>query len=220
MQNNKKIQLFYFDFSFWRIDICRIALTLGDIDYDYIRIPRKDWHNRKNSGEFLFGQLPTMNINHKKTAQTSAMIRYCGKLANLYPSDHFEAILVDQIIDVVNDITFAIGPSIREKNQNKKLEMRYKLNKKIIPQWLAYIQNYRKEYFESNFFVTKKFTIADIVMWRFFLWLNCGILDGISENLFDDYKNLKEYYSFINSYKLITNTKEYSLILKEISQRK
>ena len=218
MQKNS-IKLIYFDFSFWRVDICRIILSIGKIPYEYIRIPRRDWLIKKKSGDFIFGQLPVMTINGKMFGQTAAMARYCGKLANLIPSDEIDVLLVDQILDVANDITYLIGPSIREKNLDTKKQMRFELNKKIIPIWLSHLENFLIDNKKSDFFISNKLTIADIVIWRILLWLSCGLLEYISKDILKEFKLLNEYFSFISSNETIRKTNEYKEIVKEISKR-
>ena len=59
------IKLYYFDFNFWRLDICRLSLSYGNIPYEYIKIPRKDWMTIKKKGNFPFGQLPVMKFKKK-----------------------------------------------------------------------------------------------------------------------------------------------------------
>jgi prostaglandin-H2 D-isomerase / glutathione transferase len=213
------IKLIYFDFSFWRVDVCRLTLSIGKIPYEYIRIPRRDWLIKKKSGDFIFGQLPVMTINGKMFAQTAAMTRYCGKLANLIPNDDIDALLVDQILDVANDITYIIGPSIREKNLDKKKHMRLELNEKKLPIWLSHLENFLIDNKKSDFLISKNLTIADIVMWRVLLWLSCGLLENISKNIIKEFKLLNGYFSFISSNETIRKTDEYKEITKEVSKR-
>ena len=141
-----------------------------------------------------------MTINGKMFGQTAAMARYCGKLANLIPNNEIDVLLVDQILDVANDITYIIGPSIREKNLDKKKQMRLELNKKIIPIWLSHLENFLIDNKKSDFFISNKLTIADIIMWRILLWLSCGLLEDISKDIVKEFKLLNEYFSFISSY--------------------
>ena len=41
------IKLVYFDFNFWRVDILRLSLGYSGIPYDYKRIKRQEWPERK-----------------------------------------------------------------------------------------------------------------------------------------------------------------------------
>lgn len=218
MQKNN-IKLTYFDFCFWRIDISRLALSIGGIPYKYEKIPRRDWAIKKKSGVFVFGQLPIMQINDKIFAQTSAIARYCGKLSNLIPSNEFDALLIDEILDVANDITYVIAPSIREKNLEKKKIMRVELNEKILPIWLSHLENFFVENKKSNFLISNNFTLADIVIWRILLWLSCGLLENISRDIVRKYKLLNEYFNFISKNKTLRNTIEYEEIMTEISEK-
>ena len=58
------IRLIYFDFNFWRVDILRLCLGFSNTPYEMIRIPRKEWREKKK--DFPFGQLPVMIINKKR----------------------------------------------------------------------------------------------------------------------------------------------------------
>ena len=160
-----------------------------------------------------------MQINDKIFAQTSAIARYCGKLSNLIPSNEFDALLIDEILDVANDITYVIAPSIREKNLEKKKFMRVELNEKILPIWLSHLENFFVENKKSNFLISNNFTLADIVIWRILLWLSCGLLENISRDIVRKYKLLNEYFNFISKNKTLRNTIEYEEIMTEISEK-
>ena len=165
MQKSNNIKLVYFDFPFWRVDICRLTLELAKIKYKNVVLSKKYFLKNKKTKEFPFGQLPILIVNNKTIAQTSAMIRYCGKLADLYPNDPMESALVDQVIDFANDLTYLISFSIREKNRIKKRTKRKKLNDIILPEWISYLERFFIINNINNFFVTEKFSVSDLIVW-------------------------------------------------------
>ena len=73
------IKLIYFDFNFWRIDIFDLVLVTLNIPYDYKRIPKTEWANKKN---FPFGQLPIMIIGNKKYTIHHSLAKFCAIEAN------------------------------------------------------------------------------------------------------------------------------------------
>jgi hypothetical protein len=47
--------------------------------------------------------------------QSEAMLRYCGRLAGLYPEDPIAALEVDMILNTVEDMIQILSPSLYEK---------------------------------------------------------------------------------------------------------
>jgi len=52
-----------------------------------------------------FGALPVLKVDGQIVAQSNAINRYVGKLADLYPSDPWQAALCDEAMEAVEDIT-------------------------------------------------------------------------------------------------------------------
>lgn len=213
LQKNRNIRLVYFNFPFWRVDICKIALAIGKIPYENRIISRKYFIKNKETDEFPFGQVPVLIFKKIKIAQTGAMIRFCGKLSGLYPKDDIKCALVDQSVGFANDLTNLIIPSIREKNENKKKELREKLSKVVIPRWLGYLERFYVNHRESKYFLSKSLTIADIIIWRILLWVSSGKLEFIPQNILENFFEINSYFKNISDNKNINGTCEYKHIL-------
>ena len=80
-----KLKLSYFDFHGGRGEPARLALSMGGIPFEDDRVPFADWERRKEKTPF--GGLPVLEVDEHTVAQSNAINRYVGKLANLYPSD-------------------------------------------------------------------------------------------------------------------------------------
>ena len=212
LQKNN-IKLVYFDFPFWRVDICKLALSISSIKFETKKISKKFFILNKETEQFPFGQVPVLVVNNRIIAQTSAMIRYCGKISELYPNDIYECAMIDQTIDFANEITNFIIPSIREKDSKRKKEKRKELNEVILPKWLKYLERFYIKNNSSNFFLTKKFTISDIIIWRILLWLTSGKLENINLGLNKNFPNLNNYFKFVNTYKPLINSSEFKDII-------
>ena len=101
-----EITLYYFKIPFWRAEVTRLALFIGDIPFKDYRVEGKEIDNLKEKGLLPnkqiapFKQLPVLDVDGKIIAQTGAIARFCGKLSGLYPKNNdFEAAQIDQIID-------------------------------------------------------------------------------------------------------------------------
>ena len=198
------IKIYYSHLPFWRAEVLRVSLFIRDIPFEDVRISREEFIHLIKTG-FLpngkrspFHQLPVIEVEDKIIGQTGAIARYCGKVSNLYSDDMLKAAKIDQIIDAATDITNVVSPTIREKDQEKKMEDRKILVNKLLPRWFRYLENLLSED-DSTWFV-EKMTIADIAMWRLLGWLTSGIIDGIPTSVVDDFPKLKNIHHQVHTH--------------------
>ena len=188
------IEIVYFPSPFWRAEVSRIALHLGNIPFINTQINREQFQKLKKEEALPFGQVPIMIVDGITIAQTGAIARYCGKLVNLYPSEPLEAAKVDQFIDGANDLTVAMWPSIWIKNPERRHQKRKEAVDLIIPKWFSF--------FEKSItgpYCTENFTIADLAMWRLLGWFAEGKLDQVPQDILNSYPKLKELYRIVGS---------------------
>ena len=198
------IKIYYSHLPFWRAEVLRVSLFIKDIPFEDVRVSREEFVNLIKTG-FLpnnkkapFHQLPVIEVDGKIIGQTGAIARYCGKVSNLYSDDILQAAKIDQVIDAATDITNLVSPTIREKDQNKKMEDRKVLVNKLLPRWFRYLENLLSEN-NSTWFV-EKMSIADIAIWRLLGWLTSGIIDGIPTSVVDDFPKLKNVHHQVHSH--------------------
>jgi len=198
------IKIYYSHTPFWRAEVLRVSLFIKDIPFEDARVSREEFVHLIKTG-FLpngkrapFHQLPVIEVDGKIIGQTGAIARYCGKVSNLYSDDIFLAAKIDQIIDAATDITNLVSPTIREKDQIKKMEDRKVLVNKLLPRWFRYLENLLSEN-NSTWFV-EKMTIADIAIWRLLGWLTSGIIDGIPTSIVDDFPKLKNIHHQVHTH--------------------
>ena len=198
------IKIYYSHLPFWRAEVLRVSLFIRDIPFEDVRISREEFIHLIKTG-FLpngmkvpFHQLPVIEVDGEIIGQTGAIARYCGKVSNLYADDMLKAAKIDQIIDAATDITNVVSPTIREKDQEKKMEDRKVLVNKLLPRWFRYLENLLLED-DSTWFV-EKMTIADIAMWRLLGWLTSGIIDGIPTSIIDDFPKLKNIHHQVHTH--------------------
>ena len=198
------IKIYYSHTPFWRAEVLRVSLFIKGIPFEDTRVSREEFVHLIKTG-FLpngkrapFHQLPVIEVDGKIIGQTGAIARYCGKVSNLYSDDILLAAKIDQIIDAATDITNLVSPTIREKDQIKKMEDRKVLVNKLLPRWFRYLENLLSEN-NSTWFV-EKMTIADIAIWRLLGWLTSGIIDGIPTSIVDDFPKLKNIHHQVHTH--------------------
>ena len=198
------IKIYYSHTPFWRAEVLRVSLFIKDIPFEDTRVSREEFVHLIKTG-FLpngkrapFHQLPVIEVDGKIIGQTGAIARYCGKVSNLYSNDIILAAKIDQIIDAATDITNLVSPTIREKDQIKKMEDRKVLVSKLLPRWFRYLENLLSE--DNSAWFVEKMTIADIAIWRLLGWLTSGIIDGIPTSIVDDFPKLKNIHHQVHSH--------------------
>lgn len=198
-----KISLIYLDFPFWRAEIARLSLYIGNIDFEDIRITMEEFQRVKINGQLdngikiPFHQLPCLVVDNVSIVQTGGISRFCGKLTNLYPiKDNVKAAIIDQFIDIATDITVLIATT--------KAEDRKELVKGELPRKLDILN--KSINISNDYLVGNNISIADIAIWRLMGWVTSGNLDGIpSDIILKKYKNISKICLLVDSHPKIND---------------
>lgn len=193
-------KLSYFNFPFWRAEPSRIALHIAGVEWTDERPNREAFVALKQSGVLPFGQLPVLELDGVSFGQSNAIARYCGRLAGLYPTDALEALRVDELMSAPEDLITYLAVTMREKDPNKKLELRRAFAHEHLTPWLERIQARVALNHASPFCVGDELTIADLVLWRVVRWVNDGILDGVPKGIADGYPRLERLVFAVESH--------------------
>ena len=176
-----KLKLTYFDFHGGRGEPARLALSIGRIPFEDDRVQFSDWERRKM--DTPFGALPVLEVDGQVLAQSNAINRFVGKLANLYPSDPWQAALCDEAMDAVEDITNKIVATLFLPEGEKQTE-RNALVEGPIPFYLKRIQQ-RLEAHGGRYFAGDRLSVADLKVFVWIRHLKSGVLDHIPADLPD-----------------------------------
>ncbi len=193
-----KLRLMYFAFPFWRAEASRVALFLGNVEFDNVHVGRDEFMAMKSSGELPYGQLPVLEVDGFRVGQAVAIAKFCGKVSGHYPSDDVEALRVDELLDAASDVTSLFAQSFREPDAEKKLAMRKALLDGKLTAFLAALEK-RFQLNDGPYFVGNTLTIADIVWWAVVGWFTGGSLDGIPTTLVDSYPGLKSLHAHVDA---------------------
>lgn len=211
-----KLTLTYFPLAA-RAEPIRLAAAIGKISFTNKAVEFKDWKDIKDTTPL--GQLPILEVKDDPSKEdkivipeSSAILRYIGKLGGLYPEDPVQALQVDSFLETANDATKKIELSImgpvktliaeEEWTNEEKMAFRKRIaeNKQHgLPFHLSYFENALKKNEASGWLVGDTITIADIQVYRIGNWLQSGMLDGIPKEILNDYPKVKEHYHRIEA---------------------
>ena len=174
-----QLKLSYFDFHGGRGEPVRLALAIGDIAFEDHRFTFPEFAEVRKTAPF--GQVPLLEVDGVQVTQCDAILRYAGKLAGLYPTDPYQALLCDEVMYVVEEANVKLGPTFRMTGEEQK-QARLALVNGSMPVYLAWLQSqllaHGGEYFADN-----RLTIADLKVFVEMRGLNSGRLDHIPADL-------------------------------------
>lgn len=174
-----KLKLTYFDIQGGRAEPARLAMHIGGISFEDYRFPFEQFAEVRQTTPL--NQVPTLFVDNKQITQSNAINRYVAKLANLYPEDIYQALLCDEILDALEDVTNKLVATFGLQGDELKAA-REKLANGPLTQYLKWTESKLSES-GSEYFIEDRLTIADL---KVFVWvrsLNSGHLDHIPTDL-------------------------------------
>ncbi len=193
------VKLSYFNFPGGRGEDCRIALFMAGVDFIDDRVNGPDWPALKDSTPY--GSMPVLEVDGKKLAQSNAILGFIGLQHDLLPADPFEAARHLAVLEAVEDLRNVLGPTLREKNPEKKKATRQAIAANDIPTWARRVQ---AQIGEGPFFGGQQISVADLKLYMVMKWLINGIVDHIPTTVFDDFPKLRGLYDAVESHPKVT----------------
>jgi len=176
-----RLKLTYFDFDGGRGEPARLALHIAGIAFEDRRIGFKDWAAHRDATPFR--ALPVLEVDGRVVAQSNSINRYVGRLAGLYPTDAWQALLCDEVMDAVEDMDTPIGNTI-DLDADAKKKAREELAAGLIPRYVAQLQA-RLQAAGGEYFADGRLTVGDLKVWMMVRWLRSGVLDYMPRDLVD-----------------------------------
>lgn len=176
-----QLKLTYFDFPGGRAEPARLALHIGGIPFDDYRFAPNTFPEVRKTTPL--NQVPTLHVNGVQITQSDAITRYAGKLAGLYPTDNYQALLCDEIMGGLEDINIKLGATFGLSGEALETA-RNALVTSTLPQYLHWLEQ-QLESHGGKYFADNRLTIADLKAFVLVRWLCSGKLDHIPVHLVD-----------------------------------
>jgi glutathione S-transferase len=174
-------KLTYFDFSGGRAEPIRIAFHAAGIEFEDHRISFEEF--MKCRDQMRFRCAPVLEIDGTEVTQSNAMLRYVGKMADLYPEDDKQALFCDEAMDAVEDLLHQVVHTFGLEGDELKAA-----REKLVDGWLTtFIKGLGEiltrgggEYIADN-----RLTVADLKVYVQVKSLRSGTLDHVPVDLVD-----------------------------------
>jgi len=174
-----QLKLTYFDIHGGRGEPARLAMAVGGIAFEDHRFSFPEFAEVRKATPF--GQVPTLEVNGVQVTQCDAITRYVGKLAGLYPTDAYQALLCDEVMYVVEEAGVRMGPTYRMTGEEQKVAREALVNGSM-PVYLGWLQNQLLAH-GGEFFADNRLTVADLKVFVDVRGLNSGRYDHIPADL-------------------------------------
>nr|AVC05621.1 glutathione S-transferase sigma 1 [Heortia vitessoides] len=164
----------------------RLLLSYGGQDFEDKRVPPESWPEFKPSTPF--GQMPVLEIDGKKYAQSLAIARYLGRKYGLAGADIEEDFEIDQNVDFLNDIRAKAATVQYESDEELKKKKHEDFSKNVYPAQLSKLN----EIIEKNngYIAAGKLTWADFVFAGMYDYLKMMLQSPDLDEKFPAFKKL------------------------------
>lgn len=177
-----RFKLTYFDFDGGRGEPIRLALNIGGIEFEDVRLKFPQFQQTQPS--FRFHALPVLEIDSQQITQSNAILRHVGKLAGLYPADDLQALFCDETMGAVEDLSHAIGKTFGLQGDAMK-QAREDLVKGRLTTYIEGLDALLARG-GGQFFADGRMTIADLKVFVETRNLAKGILDHVPTDIVED----------------------------------
>jgi glutathione S-transferase len=174
-----QLQLTYFDFHGGRAEPARLALRIGGIAFDDKRFGFAEFAEVRKATPF--GQVPTLHVDGVLITQSDAITRYVGRLTGLYPTDAYQALLCDEVLSAVEDVTIKLAATFGLTGDALK-DARTALVAGPLTTYLRWMQSQLQAH-GGVYFADNRLTVADLKVFTHVRGLNSGNLDHVPTDL-------------------------------------
>nr|WEU39148.1 glutathione S-transferase [Saccharina japonica] len=163
-----------------RGEATRVALAVAGVDFEDKRMSFEEFYASE------FKTCPVYEMDGAMYTQSTALLRYAGKLGGTYPEDPLEALKVDEIVMMVEDVFIPIFDTVGMKDEAKQLEKRQELLAGKVKEMLENIGRKVDANTASPFCVGDSLTIADMQLHALFATVQLDFLTGLPTTMVED----------------------------------
>ncbi len=188
-----KPKLTYFDAPVSRGEECRLALHIGGVDFEDVRLTRDQWLALKPTTPF--GSVPIFEMpGRPPLAQSNAILVFLGREHDLHPKDNFEAARHEAVMCHVEDLRAHVAPTLFIKDDAEKKKAREALVASFLPTWGEKME---KQLGDGPFFAGAKLHVVDLKLHMVVRWFASGNVDHIPATIFAAFPKLTRVHAAV-----------------------
>jgi len=147
-----------------KAETMRMIFKVAGVEFEDVRLESDQFTiTPEMKAELPFGQLPVLEVDGVKLAQSNACARYLARKFNLAGKSDFEQAQVDMLVDCFEDSSKPLIALYYEKDETKNAEMKKKCVEEQVPAFLTLLEKLlTANHGGDKFFVGDELTWADI----------------------------------------------------------
>ncbi|XP_066263408.1 hematopoietic prostaglandin D synthase-like isoform X2 [Branchiostoma lanceolatum] len=149
-------KLTYFN-SKGRAELARLLFAAGGVMYEDVRVEGEQWQQLKPNTPM--GQLPVLEVDGTMICQSKAIARLIAKDIGMAGKTPLEQAQADMICDSLEEFGEKMLLFLREKDENKKEELKKEFEEKTLP---AALDQFEKLASAEGYFAGSSLTWADV----------------------------------------------------------
>lgn len=203
-----KVALKYFDFTL-RGEVLRILLsgcTSKNVEFTETRIPFSEWGGVKPT--LPLGQVPVLSIDGTVMTQSTSLYRYCAKFVDLYPTELYQALVVDETMDIVNDLITRL-PKRAETDEELKIQ-RHKHRDTIMKDALRLIESRIEQYSSGTNTICGIPSVADLFLMTYKNTIDSNSFPHLDGIIMNDYPRIVEVANAMMKHPIVVSYYENS----------
>ncbi|MCO4771624.1 MAG: glutathione S-transferase family protein [Deltaproteobacteria bacterium] len=185
--------LTYFNFDASRGLECRLALTIAGVPFEDVRLKREQWPETKLT--MPYGALPVLEIDGKKLAQSTAILRYLGSQHGMHPADAWTASQHDSLMQSVEDLRHKM-PGGRGMPDEEKKEKREAFSAGWLTRWAATID----DQLQGPYLEGETLHVADLKLYTVLRAFMTDNYDHIPATFFDPWPSIRTFYEAVDAH--------------------
>jgi glutathione S-transferase len=144
-------------------DVMRLLFQQAKIPFEDIKIKQEEWPSQKNN--FPQKQLPVLEVRGHKKVQTNAIMHALGIKFEYLPMCPCKYSKTMELMGIIDDLASGFGvvmnPNLGEETKKKMVE---ELEMVKVPTLMGALEKRLKENKCQEFFIGRKYTLADFYM--------------------------------------------------------
>ncbi|XP_055346023.1 glutathione S-transferase 1-like [Paramacrobiotus metropolitanus] len=188
-------KLMYWEGARGRGEYVRLLLTAIGQKWEEVPVAFQDWPSLKSNTPF--GQLPILEVDGQKLAQTSAIVNFLARRYGLAGENEWEQALVESVVAATSDIFTAMGKVVMSPEGQKATEGQ-KYQQEIFNPALKYWEKFISEHGTNGYTVGNKITAADIAIYN--VLDSTLLLNLTTKDFIDGFPKVKEVVNKVRSH--------------------
>ena len=188
------LKLVYFPFP-TKPEAVRLAAHIGGLAFEDEHIDFPTW-GASLKAKVAPQQLPLLHVDGEVVGQSNAILRYVGRLTNLYPEDARVALSVDETIDYAGELFTVLGKffALTDDAEKKEFAATAVAEGGDLHKWLVFLDS---RLAGKKYAVGDSLTVADLSVFTAVHFLVSGFFEGIPSDALVSFKNLAAHKAVV-----------------------